>query len=137
MASVKIFGINVVLGNMARRKAEIAAGAAAGLKLAGLELQRDSQSHVPVEFGQLKSSAYTRSSGMGFDTVVEVGYTAAYAGYVHELVAMKLKGLPRPSGRGLFWDPQGQAYAKFLEEPMNRLGPVMIRIVHNAAKLKP
>lgn len=137
MASVRIFGTRTVLANMAARKAQIAAGAEAGLKLAGLHLQRDSQSHVPVEFGPLKASAYTRAIGKGLSTVVEVGYTASYALYVHEQVAMKLKGQPRPSGRGKFWDPQGRAYAKFLEEPMHRLTPAMNRIIAAAAKIKP
>lgn len=137
MANVSFFGLNIVRANMLRRQAEVAAGAAKGLVLAGLHLQRDSQSHVPVEFGPLKASAYTRAKGVGFDTVVDVGYTASYAMYVHEQVAMKLKGQPRPSGKGAFWDPQGQAYAKFLEEPMRRLIPEMNRIIHQAAKLKP
>lgn len=122
---------------MAMRKAQVALGAETGLKLAGLLLQRDSQSHVPVEYGPLKASAYTRAVGKGFDTVVDVGYTASYALYVHEQVGMVLKGQPRPSGRGAFWDPQGQAYAKFLEEPMRRLIPAMNRIIFQAAKIKP
>ena len=139
MANVNVIvtGTRNVLANMAMRKAQVAAGASTGLKLAGLLLQRDSQSHVPVEFGPLKASAYTRATGKGFDTVVDVGYTAAYAVYVHELVAMKLKGQPRPSGRGQFWDPQGQAQAKFLEEPARRLTPEMSRIIFLSAKIKP
>jgi len=138
MANVNIVsGVKTVLANMAMRKAQVAAGAANGLKLAGLHLQRDSQSRVPVEFGPLKASAYTRATGKGFDTVVDVGYTASYAMYVHEQVAMKLKGQPRPSGRGSFWDPQGKAQAKFLEEPARRLTPEMNRIIFTAAKIKP
>lgn len=46
---------------------------------------------------------------------VVVGYSAPYAMYVHEAVGMVLQGLPRPSGIGNYWDPNGQA--KFLEEP--------------------
>lgn len=134
--SVKITGQQTVLANMAMRKAQVAAGAAAGLKLAGLLLQRDSQSHVPVEFGALKASSYMRATGALFDTVVDVGYTASYAMHVHELVAMKLKGKPRPSGKGAYWDPQGQASAKFLEEPLRRLLPQMRQIIALTAKIK-
>ena len=137
MASVKILGVRLVLGNMAARKAQVEAGAAAGLKLAGLLLQRDSQSHVPVEYGPLKASAYTRATGTGFATEVDVGYTASYAIYVHEKVAMKLKGKPRPSGKGRFWDPAPQAQAKFLEEPLRRLLPQMNQIIFQSAKIKP
>lgn len=46
------------------------------------------------------------------------GYTQSYALAVHESVGMVLKGQPRPSPRkGFYWDPQGQAYAKYLERP--------------------
>ncbi len=53
--------------------------------------------------------------------VVAVGYTTNYALYVHEAVGMKLKGVPRPKGRGAYWDPQGKAGAKFLEGPAREL----------------
>lgn len=48
---------------------------------------------------------------------IVVGYSAPYAMYVHEAVGMVLQGLPRASGHGHYWDPQGQAQAKFLEQP--------------------
>lgn len=70
---------------------------------------------------------------------VIVGYTAAYAVHVHENLEMKWKGLPRSgetpparfsgSGKGLFWDPQGRAQSKFLEDPCRRLAPELGRIV--------
>ena len=54
----------------------------------------------------------------GKNATVIVGYTANYAVYVHEAVGMKLKGVKRsPPGKGKYWDPQGRAQAKFLEEP--------------------
>lgn len=68
---------------------------------------------------------------------VIVGYTAAYALYVHENVGMKLKGLPRGGGggrdkktgrfkkgtgrKGRYWDPQGRGQNKFLEQPFREL----------------
>lgn len=80
---------------------------------------------------------------------VTVGYTAAYAMYVHENIEMKWKGIPRDprlretkSGKhqdnprprkvnphGLFWDPQGQGQAKFLEAPARYLKPELRNIV--------
>lgn len=65
---------------------------------------------------------------------VVVGYTAAYALPVHENIEMKLKGQPRPKGRGRYWDPQGRAQAKFLEQPARELGPELGRIVGQAVK---
>lgn len=58
---------------------------------------------------------------------VVVGFTAAYALYVHENMeiwppGMRLKGKPRkPPGKGLYWDPQGIAGPKFLEGPAREL----------------
>lgn len=116
-----ITGVQEVVRNLKLATVGMAMGCSRGLRLAGLKLQRESQRLVPVNFGVLKASAFTRSSGAGFDTVVIVGYTARYALYVHELVQMKLKGQPRPKGRGKYWDPQGRGQAKFLEEPARRM----------------
>ena len=52
---------------------------------------------------------------------VIVGFTAAYALFVHENMEMKLKGQPRTGGRGNYWDPQGIAGPKFLEGPAREL----------------
>lgn len=123
-----ILGVKEVLLNIDRKRRELAAGTERGLKLAGLQLQRESQKLVPVEFGPLKASAFTRAKGSGFFTVVNVGYTADYALFVHERVEMKWKGLPRlpnPPHKGHYWDPQGRGQAKFLEEPARRLIPEM------------
>lgn len=51
-----------------------------------------------------------------------VGFTAAYALWVHENMEMKLKGLPRRKpAKGYYWDPQGIAGPKFLEGPAREL----------------
>ncbi len=84
---------------------------------------------------------------------VIVGYTANYALYVHENLAMKWRGLPRDrsvrlgeggrfvttghtagEGRGLFWGPTGQA--KFLEQPARELKDVFAKIVRDAMARK-
>lgn len=71
---------------------------------------------------------------------VVVGYTAPYALYVHENVEMKLKGQPRSSGRGRYWDPQGKATAKFLEAPtremQEQLGELVASTVKKTGKLE-
>lgn len=130
-----ITGQAQVLANLNRKRKELGLRFAQGLKLAGLLLQRESMVMVPVEYGPLKASAYTRSSGVGFETVVTVGYTAAYALYVHEQVAEKLRGQPRPSGRGLFWDPSPQAQSKFLEKALRSNMDVMKALVKTAMKI--
>lgn len=61
---------------------------------------------------------------------VVVGFTAAYAVYVHENVAMKLKGKPRTGkgAKGKYWDPQGKAQAKFLESPFRSMKNELVNI---------
>lgn len=131
---VSIKGVREVLAEIKRQEKRMAAGAERGLKIAGLKLQRESQRMVPVDFGILKNSAFTRATGKGLKTQVNIGYTAHYALYVHENVEMKGKGMPRrkPS-KGRYWDPQGRGSAKFLEEPFRRLTPDIIQIVRKHA----
>ena len=63
---------------------------------------------------------------------VIVGYTAAYALYVHERIEMKWQGEPRHKlGKGLYWDPQGRAQAKFLEAPARMYNDQIGEIVRN------
>lgn len=138
MAQIRqVIGMEEVLANLKKAKNVLAIRAAQGLKMAGLYLQAESQKLVPVDTGNLKASAFTRATGSGFKTDVNVGYTASYAPYVHEAVGMKLKGLPRmgEGSKGHYWDPQGRAQAKFLEEPFRRLEPKLIAIVKRHAKV--
>lgn len=53
-----------------------------------------------------------------------VGYTAAYALWVHEMIE-KHRGEPRSGGKGNYWDPPGRGQPKFLEQPARTEGPVM------------
>ncbi len=81
---------------------------------------------------------------------VIVGYTAAYALYVHENKEMKLKGKRREIwftskqghkirikgkfGKGRYWDPQGKGQSKFLEQPAREKQDVLAALVVKAAK---
>lgn|SRR3990167_1107320 len=142
MANInQIVGLKQIIANLVRATRSIEMGTEQGLKLAGLRLQKESQGLVPVDLGPLKASAYTRATGTGLRTVVYVGYTALYALHVHELIGMTLKGQLRtvppgqPGYRGRFWDPQGKAQAKFLEEPARRLIPTLRTIIKNKARI--
>lgn len=73
----------VVLGNLNREIGNIENRSSAGLMAAGLLVQRGAQQRVPVLTGNLKGSAYTRKVA-GRQPAVEVGFTAAYAIFVHE-----------------------------------------------------
>jgi len=70
---------------------------------------------------------------------VIVGYTAAYAVYVHENIEMKGKGQPRPKKKGggsggSYWDPQGRAQSKFLETPARTLQPELAKIIRDVTR---
>lgn len=147
LTKVKLFGLKNILKNMAKEQALLGIRFAAGLKAAGLLLQGASMKLAPVDSGNLKASAFTRAKGVGFATTVTVGYTAGYALFVHELVEMKLKGKPRGKkkrknrgkiivSKGLYWDPQGRAQAKFLEEPSRTKLPEMLLMIKKFAKIK-
>lgn len=110
--SGKVRGIEETMKNIRREFDAIEGKSRAGLLAAGLQVQRLSQARTPVEFGNLKASAYTRKVPED-QNAVEVGYEASYAVYVHENMEQKLKGEPRPSGLGNYWGPAGQP--KFLE----------------------
>ena len=135
-----IVGAKAVIANIKQRTARIGAGFSRGVTLAGLHLQKKSMEQVPVDTGNLKASAFTRRFGIAFGTEVVVGYTAAYALYVHE-AKMVLKGQKRPSkpdtreNPGYFWDPQGQAKSKFLSDPANTERVAMREIIKRSIQL--
>jgi hypothetical protein len=118
-------GLNNVIGQYPRVTL-------AGLLEIGLTIQRDSQQHVPVQFGKLKASAYTRKA-LDNPNAVEIGYTAKYAAAVHENVEMKWRGKPRRKPkRTVYWGPQGEA--KFLENAMRRAERGLLRDLASRAK---
>ena len=148
MASlVKLSGVGLVVKNLAKTGKRLAKGTERGLKKAGLHLQRESMKIVPVQFGNLKASAFTRNIGLGgFKTDIIVGYTASYAVYVHENPnaahgkAFNAKHASMISARsgsvksGLFNRGENQQY-KFLEKPAREERGVMIRIIKREASL--
>jgi hypothetical protein len=61
-----------------------------------------------------------KKTAQDLNAVVAVGYSTAYALYVHENIEMKWRGLPRRHpAKGVYWGPKGQA--KFLEQPFREL----------------
>ena len=131
-------------------------GLTRGLKKCGLLLQRESMKIVPVDKGNLKASVFTRSENDNTPfVVVYVGYTAAYAIYVHEnldalhgaafniiyanqLAAYRERGrkgllIMRLAGDGPFSHSRGLSQqAKFLERPFRRLHDTFIEIMKSA-----
>jgi len=98
----------------------------AGLMAGGLIVERQAKIYTPREYGNLVGSAFTRKAIDGTDSV-EVGFSAAYAVYVHENLQQKLKGEPRPSGLGVYWGPNGRPrflYVAYVEKQKEVLAVV-------------
>jgi hypothetical protein len=132
----KVTGLETVMRNLNREVKGIRGRTVAGLFEAGLQIQGSAQKRVPVDTGNLKASAYTRRDPSG-RPLVEVGFTSAYAVFVHENLEMKLKGQPRTSGsrKGRYWDPQGKAGPKFLQNAVSDNVRNILRIVQHHAQV--
>jgi hypothetical protein len=111
--SVELKQLHRTLEKLTRASSAGERGAMKGLFAGGLLVQRRSMRQTPVEYGFLRASAFTRKAIDG-SNAVEVGYGAAYAIFVHENTEEKLRGKPRPSGLGSYWNP---GKSKFLEDP--------------------
>ena len=137
-------GIEQTLENLNKEIKGVEGRTMAGLLAAGLkDVQAPSQKKVPVEYGKMRASAYTRkASGRDAQTgrftsgplAVDVGYSAGYALFVHENLEQKLKGKPRASGLGVYWGPDGEP--KFLERAVTENQDAIVKTVASYAEVK-
>ena len=116
MKKGKVSGLSKILTNLDKQIAKIEGNTMAGLLEAGLQVQRVAQERTPVDTGNLKNSAYTRKVS---DDAVEVGFSAAYAVYVHENLEAH--------------HPTGQA--QFLESALRDNRDAILRIIRERAKV--
>jgi hypothetical protein len=103
-----IKGVDKVLRNLNSEIGKIKTKSIAGLMAGGLIVQAGAQKRVPVEYGNLRGSAYTRRA-QNNPMAVEVGFGAEYALFVHENMEMKWQGKPRRSKLGVYWGPAGES----------------------------
>ena len=116
-----VTGVEEVLKNLSGSRALLERRWPYALAKGGLLLQRMSQEIVPIDTGNLKAGAFTRSEGKGFGTDVSVGYVAHYAVYVHE----NLEARHKPGKE-----------AKFLEKPMRENRDQILEVIQKAAQGK-
>lgn len=83
-AGTGVSGLRTVLGNMVKAHEQINAGKRRGLRKAGLIILREALQITPVDQGNLRASGYSDLDPIAA-RYVEIGYTAHYAPYVHEL----------------------------------------------------
>lgn len=122
-----------VMKNLNREIKDIADRTMGGLLAGGLVIERESNLHVPREYGNLVGSSYTRKAQDG-ELAVEIGYTAAYAVFVHENLAQKLKGQPRASGLGVYWGPAGQP--RFLANAVRNTQDEVVKVIAKYSRVK-
>jgi hypothetical protein len=134
IAGVKVEGLQRTLDNLNKKIADAKNASQEGLFAAALFAQGEAQKLVPVEYGNLRGSAFTRKTpeSKPDELSVEVGFGAAYAIYIHENMEQVLKGQPRPSGLGVYWGPSGQP--KFLEAPIQANHDKILRIIASYAR---
>jgi len=116
--------------DLRRKIAAIQGANERGLLAAAFVVLADSQKRVPVEFGNLRASGFARRHPTR-DMVAEAGYGAAYAFFVHEKIEEKLRGQPRPSGLGTYWNP---GESKFLEKALAAKKRDVLKTIRRYAK---
>ena len=99
--AIRVRGIERAKRTIEKLRKENPNKLARGLHNAGRFLKQESKKLVPVDTGYLKSTAYFRVIKRVKSVNLDVGYTAPYAVYVHEILTN--------------FHPIGQA--KYLEEP--------------------
>lgn len=120
--ALEIEGLDDLNRALMALKGEVLEAAIGGIYAGGLAIQAESQKNTPVEYGNLRGSAYTTK----LRRAVEVGYTSSYALFVHENMEQKLRGQPRPSGLGAYWNPGGP---KFLENAVKEKAQTVLGLV--------
>jgi hypothetical protein len=119
---VYLSGLHEVTSRLTAEIKKIDFKSKAGLWEAGLMVKRRAQQYTPVDTGNLRSSAYTEAYTTILGHSVEIGYTASYAVFVHEMDPARLR---RPL--------RGNARWKFLETALKELEPDIIRVIKERA----
>jgi hypothetical protein len=120
--AVEVEGLDALNAQL-RRMAREAPHAVRRASFAGaLVIEGKAKENTPVEYGELQGSAYTQATALGAET----GFSAEYALWVHENTEEKLRGEPRPSGLGTYWNPGG---SKFLERAVDENSDEVVDIV--------
>jgi len=147
MAGLKhVTGVDNILRNISKADRMLGKRFAVGAKKAGLFLERESQEIVPVQFGDLKGTAFTRNvGGSGFRCDIIIGYSGetGYAIYVHENLeaahgkefnikhAEEIASASTSAQKRVWFERGENQQAKFLEKPARTKRRKIIRIIKN------
>jgi hypothetical protein len=92
MRPIYFTGLKEVEAKLQRELNRIRGKTRRGVTVAALEVKKRSLELTPVDTGNLRQSAYTRSYGFLTEVGAEIGYTASYAVFVHEVKAAHRTG---------------------------------------------
>jgi hypothetical protein len=121
MAKTVLVGGDRVIATLNKEISQIRGATYEGLYQAGLLVKARSVVKTPVDTGNLRGSAYVQGIEHGKSPVVEIGYTASYAPFVHEI-----KKNYRAPGTG--W--------KFLENALKENVKGILDQIHKAIRRK-
>lgn len=117
-ARIYFIGLKKVQANLNREIKKIKGRTKTGLWQAALVIRRRAQQLTPVDTANLKGSAYTQAWDSPLGPGAEIGYTASYAPFVHEVQASHRVGQ---------W--------KFLETAMKEKSAEVLDIIKRHAKV--
>jgi len=130
-------GLDEVLANLNKAINGISINGQAGLIEAGALVRREGQKQTPVDTANLVNSWYGPTIFSHPEGVVaEIGLTAAYAPFVHEMTGANFTA-PRPSAVSKARKKGGKskAKAKFLEDPLKENEKRILSIIARKTKL--
>ena len=104
--------------------ADMIPAAEKGLYKAGNIILSRAVQLTPMDRGYLRSSAFVRPEP---PHAVVVGYTANYAYHVHQ-ASGRLRGKPRRSGRGRYWD---NGEPQFLKKAADQSRPAVVAAIRD------
>lgn len=138
MAEV-IKGMRELIAQLKTRKKEQIVKFKRGMFKAGLFLQGESQKIAPVDKGNMRASAFTRVQATGTRIIVTVGYTAAYAIYVHEDLELRHGAdynawYGEEIAAGVKHSRGENQQAKFLEQPARTKRKQMAAIIREESR---
>lgn len=147
MAAIKsVTGVREILSKLSKADKMLGKRLERGLKKAGKFLLRETTAIVPVQFGDLKGSAFTRNvGGSGFRADIIVGYSGetGYAIYVHEnleaahgkefniLHAEEIATATTPAQKRVWFSRGETQQAKFLEQPAREKRREILHIIYH------
>lgn len=102
------------------------------LKSATYIIRTESATMTPIDTSTLINSQYDTVEINGMLITGKIGYSSNYALYVHN-ASGKLKGKPRPSGRGNFWSPHAEP--KFLTKAAEKTQSLVDSTIRREMKI--